>query len=93
MSGAPMLKLVGTSTIPSRRLCRVPCGKPLAYRKACYPRGYASAFAPRSNSPGFRRSLGTILRFSVSQRLTAREAAKPPDDYIPAILLCKAKYR
>jgi hypothetical protein len=34
MSGAPMLKLVGTSTIPSRRLCRVPCGKPLAYRKA-----------------------------------------------------------
>jgi hypothetical protein len=50
------------------RLCRVPCGKPVAFRKVFTKRGYASEAQPRHKSIAAER-----------HSLSARNAAEPQE--------------
>ena len=50
------------------RLCRLPCGKPVAFRKVITKRGYASEAQPRHKSNAAER-----------HSLSARNAAEPQE--------------
>ena len=61
-----------------RRLCHVPCGKPMAYRKKA---SYYEAMPPRATTRTHRMAEAKPQKnfnVSVSHRLTARNAAEPP---------------
>ena len=56
------------------RLCRVPCGKPLAFRQG--DNSFGGSAARGEASP-------LLMERTESQRLSARDAAKPPKTQYP----------